>query len=49
MEALSDIYKKCWLYLVSLKHFPDLPLHFDLNLDPYGNPVKLKSFHICKY
>ena len=30
MQALSDIYKKCWLYLISLRHLLDLQLYFDL-------------------
>ena len=30
MQALSDIYKKCWLYLISLRHLLDLHLYLDL-------------------
>ena len=30
MQALSDIYKKYWLYWIYLRHLLDLPLHFDL-------------------
>ena len=30
LQALSDIYKKYWLHLTSLKHLLELPLHFDL-------------------
>ena len=43
MQALSDIYKKCWLYLTSLKHLLDLSLHFDLKFkslwESYGNEI----------
>ena len=30
MQALSDICKKCWLYLISLRHLLDLQLYLDL-------------------
>ena len=47
MEALSDIYDKCWLYLISLRHLLDSLLDFDfLNLNPYVDHLELKSFHI---
>ena len=49
IEALSDIYKKFWLYLASLRHLLDWPMYFDLIFNPYGNPMELKSFHRSKY
>ena len=30
IEASSDIYKKFWLYLASLRHLLDWPMYFDL-------------------
>ena len=32
MQALLDIYKKCWLYLISLRHLLDLHFYLDLKL-----------------
>ena len=29
-QSLSDMYKKCWLYLISLRHLRDLHLYLDL-------------------
>ena len=30
VQALPNMYKKCWLYLTSLRHLLDLDLYFDL-------------------
>ena len=33
MQALSEIYEKCWLYLTFFRHLLDLQLCFDLKVD----------------
>ena len=30
MQSLSDMYKKYWLYVTSLRHFLGLPFYFDM-------------------
>ena len=43
MQALSDIYSKRGLYLISAKHLLDLPLYFDLKFKSFWESCGMKS------
>ena len=49
MKALSDIYKRYRLYLISHRHFLDLPLYFGLKFKSLWESCEMKAFHTSKY
>ena len=48
MQDLSDVYKKYWLHLISVRHLLDLPLYFDLKFKSLWESFGMKSFQINK-
>ena len=48
IQALSDIYKRYRLYLISLRHMSELPLFFKLKLKSLWESYEMKSSHIRK-